>query len=102
MKRLLRVAAALTALAPGRPLLLTNPAAGADGPTMTPPPAPPILDDEDGRRQILDLIRAGNKIGATYLQQQLTGDGFNQARSTIESLAARIGGDDRSSREVER
>ena len=67
------------------PLYRARKAAGA------PHPTPLLLDDEDVQRQILDLIRAGNKIGATYLQQQLTGDGFNEARSTVESLATQIG-----------
>ena len=43
------------------------------------------------QQHILALLRIGNRIGAIYLQQQLTGDGFHQARSTIEALAARLG-----------
>ena len=87
---LLLGAAALESAVLARQLFVVSPVSEVDGPAAPPRPAPRTLDDEDTQRQINDLIRAGNQIGATYLQQQLTGDGFTQARSTIEALAARL------------
>ncbi len=62
--------------------------AGPEPPPATPGDAPPwVLGYDSPTRQTADLIRAGNRIGATYLLLETTELTFREAQAAIAVVA---------------